>query len=198
MKRKFLEDLGLDKDIVDQIMQENGNDINKAKSDYEDIKTQLETANNTIKERDTQLKTLKDSVGDNETLKAQITDLENKNKEYAEKYSNELKELKLNSAIKLAIHGKVFNEDIAANLFDKSKLVLGDDGKVIGIDEQLENIKKDNAFLFKTGEVKTPYNPAGGSNPTEITKEQFSKMGYKERVELYNTNKELYTELNKQ
>ena len=113
MKRKFLEDLGLDKDIVDQIMQENGNDINKAKSDYEDIKTQLETANNTIKERDTQLKTLKDSVGDNETLKAQITDLENKNKEYAEKYSNELKELKLNSAIKLAIHDKVFNEDIA-------------------------------------------------------------------------------------
>ena len=198
MKRKFLEDLGLDKDIVDQIMQENGNDINKAKSDYEDIKTQLETANNTIKERDTQLKTLKDSAGDNEELKNQITDLQNKNKEATQKYQEELKELKLNGAIKLAIHDKVFNEDMAASLFDKSKLVLSDDGKVIGIDEQLENIKKDNAFLFKTGKVETPYNPTGGNNPTQITKEQFNKMGYKDRVELYNSNKELYTELNKE
>ena len=91
MKRKFLEDLGLEKDIVDQIMQENGNDINKAKSDYEDVKAQLETANNTIKERDKQLKTLKDSAGDNEELKAQITNLQNSNKENAKKYAEDLK-----------------------------------------------------------------------------------------------------------
>lgn len=196
MKRKFLEDLGLDKSIVDQIMQENGNDINKAKSDYEDIKVQLETARNTIKERDTQIENLKQVDG--EALQAEITKLQKENKEATDKYTNDLKELKLNNAIKLAINDKVFNEDIAASLFDKSKLVLDDDGKVIGIDEQLENIKKENAFLFKTGKVETPYNPAGGSNPTEITKEQFNKMGYKERVELYNTNKELYTELNKE
>ena len=163
MKRKFLEDLGLEKDIVDQIMQENGNDINKAKSDYEDVKAQLETANNTIKERDKQLKTLKDSAGDNEELKAQITNLQNSNKENAKKYAEDLKELRLNSAIKLAIHDKVFNEDMAAGLFDKTKLVLADDGKVIGIDEQLEGIKKDNAFLFKTGEIKNNYNPSAGA-----------------------------------
>lgn len=196
MKRKFLEDLGLDKSIVDQIMQENGNDINKAKSDYEDIKVQLETARNTIKERDTQIENLKQVDG--EALQAEITKLQKENKEATDKYTNDLKELKLNNAIKLAINDKVFNEDIAASLFDKSKLVLDDDGKVIGIDEQLENIKKENAFLFKTGKVETPYNPIGGNNPTQITKEQFSKMGYKERVELYNTNKELYTELNKE
>lgn len=162
MQRKFLEDLGLEKEVIDNIMSENGNDINKAKGDYEDVKAQLETANTTIKERDKQLKTLKDSVGDNEELQKQITELQATNKEAATKYANDLKELKLNNAIKLAINNKVHNEDMAASLFDKSKLVLGDDGKVIGIDEQLENIKKDNAFLFKTGEVKTPYNPTGG------------------------------------
>lgn len=196
MKRKFLEDLGLDKSIVDQIMQENGNDINKAKSDYEDIKVQLETARNTIKERDTQIENLKQVDG--EALQAEITKLQKENKEATDKYTNDLKELKLNNAIKLAINDKVFNEDIAASLFDKSKLVLDDDGKVIGIDEQLENIKKENAFLFKTGKVETPYNPIGGNNPTQITKEQFNKMGYNDRVQLYNTNKELYTELNKE
>lgn len=196
MKREFLEGLGLSKEVIDQVMDENGKDINKTKSDYEDIKTQLETANNTIKERDTQIEGLKKVDG--EALQAEITKLQNENKDAASKYENDLKELKLNNAIKLAINDKVFNEDMAAGLFDKSKLVLGDDGKVIGIDEQLENIKKDNAFLFKTGKVETPYNPTNGTNPTEVTKEQFNKMGYKERVELYNTNKELYTQLNKE
>lgn len=161
MKRKFLEDLGLEKDIVDQIMQENGNDINKAKSDYEDVKAQLETANNTIKERDKQIEKLKEVDG--EKLKEEITKLQKLNKEAEKKYLDDLKELKLNNAIKLAIHDKVFNEDMAAGLFDKSKLILNDDGKVIGIDEQLEGIKKDNAFLFKTGEIKNNYNPSAGA-----------------------------------
>lgn len=170
MKRKFLEDLGLEKDIVDQIMQENGNDINKAKSDYEDVKAQLETANNTIKERDKQIEKLKEV--DEEKLKEEITKLQKLNKEAEKKYLDDLKELKLNNAIKLAIHDKVFNEDMAAGLFDKSKLILNDDGSVIGIDEQYENIKKDNAFLFKTNEVKNNYNPSIGESTKNMSLEE--------------------------
>lgn len=170
MKRKFLEDLGLEKDIVDQIMQENGNDINKAKSDYEDVKAQLETANNTIKERDKQIEKLKEVDG--EKLKEEITKLQKLNKEAEKKYLDDLKELKLNNAIKLAIHDKVFNEDMAAGLFDKSKLILNDDGSVIGIDEQYENIKKDNAFLFKTNEVKNNYNPSIGESTKTMSLEE--------------------------
>lgn len=170
MKRKFLEDLGLEKDIVDKIMQENGNDINKAKSDYEDVKAQLETANNTIKERDKQIEKLKEVDG--EKLKEEITKLQKLNKEAEKKYLDDLKELKLNNAIKLAIHDKVFNEDMAAGLFDKSKLILNDDGSVIGIDEQYENIKKDNAFLFKTNEVKNNYNPSIGESTKNMSLEE--------------------------
>ena len=170
MKRKFLEDLGLEKDIVDQIMQENGNDSNKAKSDYEDVKAQLETANNTIKERDKQIEKLKEVDG--EKLKEEITKLQKLNKEAEKKYLDDLKELKLNNAIKLAIHDKVFNEDMAAGLFDKSKLILNDDGSVIGIDEQYENIKKDNAFLFKTNEVKNNYNPSIGESTKNMSLEE--------------------------
>ena len=170
MKRKFLEGLGLEKDIVDQIMQENGNDINKAKSDYEDVKAQLETANNTIKERDKQIEKLKEVDG--EKLKEEITKLQKLNKEAEKKYLDDLKELKLNNAIKLAIHDKVFNEDMAAGLFDKSKLILNDDGSVIGIDEQYENIKKDNAFLFKTNEVKNNYNPSIGESTKNMSLEE--------------------------
>lgn len=45
MKRKFLEDLGLEKEAIDKIMAENGNDVNAAKADYEALKQQLEAAN---------------------------------------------------------------------------------------------------------------------------------------------------------
>ena len=37
--------------------------------------------------------------------------------------------------------------------------------------------------------------PVVDNNLNTITKEQFNKMGYKERLNLYNTNKELYEKL---
>ena len=39
------------------------------------------------------------------------------------------------------------------------------------------------------------YRPPVDNNLSTITKEQFNKMGYKERLNLYNTNKELYEKL---
>lgn len=170
MKREFLEGLGLEKEVINQIMDENGKDINKAKGDFEDLKSQLATATETIKERDKQIEKLKEVDG--EKLKEEITKLQKLNKEAEKKYLDDLKELKLNNAIKLAIHDKVFNEDMAAGLFDKSKLILNDDGSVIGIDEQYENIKKDNAFLFKTNEVKNNYNPSIGESTKNMSLEE--------------------------
>ena len=170
MKREFLEGLGLEKEVINQIMDENGKDINKAKGDFEDLKSQLATATETIKERDKQIEKLKEVDG--EKLKEERTKLQKLNKEAEKKYLDDLKELKLNNAIKLAIHDKVFNEDMAAGLFDKSKLILNDDGSVIGIDEQYENIKKDNAFLFKTNEVKNNYNPSIGESTKNMSLEE--------------------------
>lgn len=170
MERKFLEGLELEggiklsKEIIDKIMDENGKDINKAKGDLEDVQGELKKAKETIKERDRQLEGLKDI--DVEKLNDTIETLKEENKEAAKKHEQELKDIKLTNAIKLAIAGKVFDEDMAASLFDKNKLVLTDDGKVAGLNEQLESIKKDKSFLFKTDKVEPHYNPAGGGAPT--------------------------------
>ena len=180
MERKFLEGLELEggvklsKEVIDKIMDENGKDINKAKGDLEDVQGELKKAKETIKERDKQLDSLKDV--DVEKLNETIEILKKENKDKDEKYAGELKDIKLTNAIKLAIAGKVHDEDMAASLFDKSKLVLTDEGKVAGLDEQLEVIKKDKGFLFKTDKVDTHYDPNSGGAPTGIN--PFAKETY--------------------
>lgn len=49
MKRKFLEDMGLSKEQVDNIMAENGRDIEAIKTERDNYKTQLDTAQTTLK-----------------------------------------------------------------------------------------------------------------------------------------------------
>ena len=42
MKRKFLEDLGIEKDVIDRIMDENGKDIENAKGDTDRLREKAE------------------------------------------------------------------------------------------------------------------------------------------------------------
>ena len=132
-------------------------------------KEQLDTANaekrqlqEDIVSRDKQLEELKKTGGDNADLKKQIEELQKANKEDAKKHADEMKELRLTNAIKLAVAGKVHDEDMAAALFDRSKLVLSEDGKVAGLEEQLKTIRETKGFLFKAPGPGQGYDPAGG------------------------------------
>lgn len=165
MKRKFLEDLGLEKEAIDKIMSENGNDVNAARADYDALKQQLEAANTQIQDRDTQLETLKNSTGDTEELKQQIATLQSENQAAKEKYEADMKELKLSTAIKLALGDTAQDAELVSGLFDKTKLILSDDGKVTGLEEQLKAIKKEKAFLFK--EEKAPQQQIKGGKPVD-------------------------------
>lgn len=100
-----------------------------------------------IAERDKQLEELKkiDAAG----LKAEIERLQGENKTAKEKYEADMKDLTLTNAIKLAVAGQVHDEGLVAGLVDKTKLILGDDGKITGLDEQLKTLKESKSFLFK-------------------------------------------------
>lgn len=119
------------------------------KSKFDEVESQKTDLEKTVKERDGQLEKLKKSAGDNESLQNQIETLQKENKAAKEKYDLEVKELKINNAIKLAIADKAQDADLVASLFDKSKLILGDDGKITGLDEQLNSLKESKTFLFK-------------------------------------------------
>ena len=123
-----------------------------------------------IRTRDKQLEELKKASGSNEELQKQITDLQAENKATKEKYEADMKELKLTTAIKLAIGDSAHDVDLVSGLIDKSKLLLGDDGKVTGLEEQVKALKEGKAFLFKDsapavsrqGSGKPGYKPKAG------------------------------------
>lgn len=113
-----------------------------------------------IETRDEQLEKLKEI--DVDGLKEQIETLQQENQTTKETYEKELKELQLSNAIKLAINGKVHDEELVAGLVDKEKVIIGDDGKIVGLDEQINSLKETKAFLFKEEKQEGNDDPAPG------------------------------------
>lgn len=157
MKRKFLEDLGIEKDAIDKIMAENGRDIENAKADNESLKAELAQAQDTIAERDKQLKELKSAAGDNEALTAKIAELEAINKDAAVKHKEELNTLKISAAVDMALtkSGARTMKAVKA-LLDMGSIKLDKEGNVIGIEEQIKNLTEgeDTKYLFNTEPFK--------------------------------------------
>ena len=126
---------------------------------FNEIVEEKNSLKSQLAERDKQLKELEKSVGDNKELKAQIEKLQTDNKTAAEKYAKDLFYLQLNNAIDIAITGaKGKNSKAIKALLDLEKADLKD-GKVIGLEEQLSNLKKSDPYLFEI--EKQPANPNG-------------------------------------
>lgn len=102
-KEKLLE-WGLTEEQATKVMEGlNGSFVTKAR--FNEVNTELTTAKNTIKERDTQLETLKKASGDTKALQDQITQLQADNKKKDTDHAAELKNLKISNAVELALTG---------------------------------------------------------------------------------------------
>lgn len=173
MKRDFLETMGLTKEQIDSIMDENGKDVNKAKSDYDQVKKERDQIQSQLDERDQQLTDLKASAGDNAALQQQIADLQAANKQKDEEHKAEIKNLKLDAAIRSAIGDSAQDADLVSGLIDRTKLLLADDGKVTGLAEQVKALKESKGFLFKQ---TTDPEPAPGFRPVGASPQQGGKL----------------------
>ncbi len=117
------------------------------KDTYNTVAEAKKQAEKDIATRDKQIEDLKkvDAAG----LQAEIIKLQGENKTAKEKYEADMKALALSNAIKLALTGKAHDPDIVANLLDKTKIELNEDGTVkSGLDDQLKSLKDSKAFLF--------------------------------------------------
>ena len=193
MKRKFLEDMGLTKEQIDKILDENSQDIGKAKGDFEKVQGDLVTANqeiaalkNQVADRDTQLETLKNSTGDVEAMKQQIKALQDDNKAKDASHAAEIKQLKIDAAVTTALTGAKAKNAIAvkALLKDLDKAELGEDGTIKGLAEQIEALQKSDSYLFDIITTKKPQvkgaKPGESGNEDGDHKVDTSKMTYSE------------------
>lgn len=152
MKLEELTKLGIPEDIAKQVVSLSEQELAAEKSKLTDKTAELTMAEDKIKELTETVKKF-DGV-DVDKLKS---DLDAANK----KYADETAALKLDNAITLALADSgALDKDIVRNQIDKSIVKLGDDGKLIGFNEQLDRLKNDKAFLFGT--------PSGGETETIV------------------------------
>lgn len=180
MTKEQLLKLGLDDATAQKVADASAEEFKSyvTKERFNEVNEAKKALDEQVKERDKQLNDLKKSTGDVEGLKTKIEELQTANKTAMTEYESKLKDLQFTNAIKLAIADKAQDVDLVAGLFDKSKLILSDDGKIAGLDEQVKTLQENKSFLFKLVSGKPGYNPNGGDggNPNQnpFKKETFN------------------------
>lgn len=161
MERSFLEGLELNgtkltKDLIDQIMAENGKDIQREKGVATSLQTQLDTANNTIKDLQDAAKKFEGT--DPEKLKNDLAELQ-------KKYDADIAAAKLDSALDMALmQAKARDLKAARALLNLGEIKLDGD-KLLGFDGQMETLKKDKSWLFEADEPPADPKPADPPTP---------------------------------
>lgn len=151
MEKEDFTALGIDEKLAEKAAEASKKELSGyvPKDRFDEVNESKKKLEASAKEHETQMETLKAAAGDNEDLKKQISALQNQNKEKEAEYQEQIKEMKLTNAIKLAVSDSAQDCDLVAGLIDKGKLILGDDGKVTGLEEQVKTLKESKSFLFR-------------------------------------------------
>lgn len=195
MKREFLRCLGVEEDAIQKIIDEHHEGLQSYKEKAEKVdslKEQLETANEEIKTRDNQIEELKNNVGDNDELKQELE----KYKEQNANYDQKLKDVQLNKAIEVSLaKEKAIKPEQVIKLIDKDNLEVDDNGNVKGLDDYMNEFKKENEHLFEQSKP-SGRTPDDGKNVNGgVTQEEFNNMSVAERTNLFVNDRKTYDAL---
>lgn len=174
-----------------------------SKDKYTSLETDLSGKDAELIKANKLIEELKKSTGKDEGLQQKITDYESE----IETLKQENADLKTENALKFALvaAGAVDVDYLVFKAKEKGEVKLGDDGKIKGEDDLISGLKTQHPTMFEASGSNQQQNgnrrilennlPAGGKDKT-VTKEQFLKMGYNERMKLKQENPELFKQLN--
>ena len=189
MKTEFLKSLNLSQEVIDKIMAENGKDIaveqkkaEKVIQERDSYKLKAESLETQVNDANTEIQKFKDM--DIDGIKKAADDW----KETAEKAKadadKQISQMKFDYALSAALTGaKAKNTKAVKALLDMDGLKFNDnDGKIVGLDEQLAQIKTDNDYLFESDEPAPEFvkgtnggsGNVGGKKPSEMTYTELS------------------------
>lgn len=174
-----------------------------SKDKYTSLETDLSGKDAELIKANKLIEELKKSTGKDEGLQQKITDYESE----IETLKKENADLKTENALKFALvaAGAVDVDYLVFKAKEKSEVKLGDDGKIKGEDDLISGLKTQHPAMFGAPNSNQQQNgnrrvlennlPRGGQDKT-VTREQFLKMGYNERMKLKQENPELFKQLN--
>lgn len=143
MKRKFLEDLGLEDEAINKIMAENGKDLNDLKAKVDDLTEQIGVKDTTIKQKNERISELEKV--DVEALKKEQFDLGKA------EGSKEIEVFKKQNALDKALQGyKAKDASILSKMLDMEKVKFNDKFEIVeGLEEQINPLKESHNYLFE-------------------------------------------------
>lgn len=193
MKRDFLKELGLPDDQIDKIMAENGKDVQAEQDKTATKQAEVDKLSEQLTEANKQVQAF---------VNMNVDDIKAKAQEFEEKFNQsqaELKEARETAMIEKALStSNAHDIDVVKGLIKRDQLVFKD-GNILGLDDQINELKKSKGFLFKEeeGASKPNFTTKAGGKETKVTKEQFDNMNYFARLELKQNDEVLYNELTK-
>lgn len=205
MTREQLKALGLTDEQIDAIMKENGKDIEKAKGDLETKESELEAKTKEVETLQGQLETANAEIEsfkemDIESIKAAADDYKEKYEKAKEDSEAEIESLKFEHSLESTLSKAGAKNVKAAKALLDIESLKGSKNIDSDLETAITTLKESDDYLFGESEpTGTGGSLGNGGKGTgkSITKEEFEKMSYSQKVELYNKDQELYKELNK-
>ena len=204
--KELLKKHGLDDGVISQVLEEmKANKIFTASEEnmdvrYPKLKADFDALTAQHTEAQTLIDNLKKGSKDNESMQAQIADYQNT----VQKLQAELEEERRDNALKFALVSAGANADDVDYLIftvkrNGDELKLDVNGQIKGIDNIIKDVKTAKPNMFAAGESKSGKrfepNPLPDGQDKTVTREQFQKMDYSQRLNLKNTNPEAYKKL---
>lgn len=196
MTKEQLQALNLTEEQINAIIEDYGKNY-VSKTQFNEKNDAYKQAKQEIENLTTDINNLSEANKANEALQSQIKELQDAATQREADYNESIKTLKIDTAITKALSKSgAMNETILTGLLDRTKIAIGEDNTITGIQEQIVALKESDPYLFKQDSIKGVV-PGDATPKTHdgITKEQFNKMSYLDRVQLQETNPDLYSEL---
>ena len=194
LTRKLLKGMGLTDEQVDTIIEAHTDTVDGLKADVSKYKTDAEKLSDVQKELD-DLKAKGDD-GWKEKHDKLKGEFDTYKKDVEEKETHSKKEAAYRAILRDAnLSEKGIEKAIKYAEWDKIELEA--DGKLKGASDHIKAVKEEWAEYVTTTTTtgaKTSTPPANNGK-SGVTKEDFQKMSYKDRLQIYNENPDLYNEL---
>lgn len=196
---KYLEDLGVEKEVAEKIFAERSKEIEADKAKREKLETELKESKDSLESLTTEIDTLKTSGKNAEEIQAKLDALiAEREAEKTKAEADRLAKEKADNVLSRfnAVKKKFKHNDIEqAYLKRFSDAIESKDFEGKSDTEIYHELTKDDDCHEGVKAVHLAGGTPSGVGGKSVTREDFNKMSYKERLQIYNENQALYNEL---